>query len=222
MRRMQDIKEAEIESVSAITSFLDAQLEYHERAAEELRRARQAWTAPTYTNPSPRASRPLGRSRSNTARSWNERRQSAVYEEPEPQASPMRMPIRSSISSRGQPPPPPQPPRPSVNRATTYEGRILSQSSLRGPPAPLSRIATDSGAYGSRNDDIFADDASTASGSGSPDWTGRSASPATSYGSLSRTSSSMALKKAPPPPPPVNRARKPAPPVPARRESSVY
>lgn len=221
LRRMQDIKEAEVDSVQSLTSFIDAELDYHERAAEELRRARQSWAG----LPSPQASRRVNRSRSNTARSWQEPRQSAVFEEPEPMPMPARIPTRSSpTSSRGAPPPPPQPPRPSMAaRATTFEGRASLTPSARGPPQPLARIATDSVTYGSRGgDDVFGDDASTASGSRSPDWGDRSASPATSYGSLSRSTSALALKKAPPPPPPVNRAKKPAPPPVPRKASMGY
>lgn len=218
IRRMQDIKEAEADSVQSLTSFVDAELDYHERAAEELRRARQSWAA----LPPPSAIRRPNRSRSNTARSWQEPRQSAVYEEPEPMPLPVRIPTRSSPNSRAAPPPPPQPPRPSMGRATTFESRIGLGSTHRAAPAPLSRIATDGVAYGHRGDDVFADDASTASGSRSPDWGDRSASPATSYGSLSRSTSALALKKAPPPPPPVNRARKPAPPIPGRKENLGY
>ncbi|EOO04048.1 putative bar domain-containing protein [Phaeoacremonium minimum UCRPA7] len=38
LRRMQDIKDAEVDSVRDLTHFLDAELEYHERCAEELKR----------------------------------------------------------------------------------------------------------------------------------------------------------------------------------------
>jgi hypothetical protein len=240
-RRMQDIKDSEMDTAAAMTSFLDAQLDYHERAAEELRRARQAWTAPassstsvmglgagmgagmgmgTGSSPPRTTRRPSVRSRSNTARSWNEPRQSAVFEQPEleEEAPPVRnMPMRPA---RPNPPPPPQPPRPSVNRASTYDARFGQPVPTRGAaPTALSRIATDQGTYHHRADDVFGDDASTASGSGSPDWGDRSASPATSYGSMSRSGSVMGLRKAPPPPPPpVNRAKKPAPPpVPFKR-----
>ena len=81
-----------------------------------------------------------------------------------------------------------------------------------------------------RQDDVFADrDDDTGSGSGSPnDWADqRSVSPATSFGSLSRSTSNLAItqtvsnggggRKAPPPPPP-SRSKKPPPPVPAKRE----
>ncbi len=67
---------------------------------------------------------------------------------------------------------------------------------------------------------MFTDDGDdTASGSGSPEWGERSASPATSYGSLSRSTSALGTRKAPPPPP--SRSKKPAPPIPAKRGNSL-
>lgn len=219
--RMLDIREAEADSIAALTAFMDAELEYHERCAEELRRVRQSWAGAGITgNSSPSRAQahvqPLRvRSRSNTARSWQEPRQQALYEEPEPTQVSVRT-IPPSPSARG---PPPQPPRPGMARAVTSDGRAISRSSLRAAPTQLSRVATDGGAYGHRNDDVFADDASSASGSRSPDWGERSVSPATSYGSLSRTSSAMGTRKAPPPPP-VNRSKKPPPP-PVPRKPNV-
>lgn len=235
LRRMQDIKEAEVESIGALTSFLDAELEYHERCADELRRVRQSWagtstsTAPPNYGARPSTTSNSTRSRSNTARSWQDPRHRAVYEEPEPEPErePVRIPTRSPGASRLAPPPPlpAQPPRPPIARASTFEGKASTPLSSLKPPVPqLSRVATvDTGAASYRsghgNDDIFSDDISTGSRSGSPD-NSANASPATSYGSLSRSTSALAVKKAAPPPPPVNRAKKPPPPpVPARREN---
>ncbi|KAK7398250.1 hypothetical protein QQX98_012363 [Neonectria punicea] len=224
IRRMQDIKESEVESISSLTQFLDAELDYHERCADELRRVRQSWAGVTTTAPA-YAPRPNGgRSRSNTARSWQEPRQRAVYEEPEPEhePEPVRIPNRSP-SSRRLAPPPPQPPRPPIARASTFEGRSATPlASLRPTGALLARVATDNGAaYGRGGDDVFSDDISTPSRSASPDtWGGaRSSSPATSYGSMSRSTSALGKKA---PPPPVNRAKKPPPPPPARRENLGY
>ncbi|KPM34616.1 hypothetical protein AK830_g11962 [Neonectria ditissima] len=225
IRRMQDIKESEVDSISSLTQFLDAELDYHERCADELRRVRQSWAGVAATAPAYPA-RPMGnRSRSNTARSWQEPRQRAVYEEPEPEhvQEAVRIPTRSPSSRRLAPPPPPQPARPSIARASTFEGRSATPlASLRPTGAPLSRVATDSGTpYGRGGDDVFSDDISTPSRSASPDtWGGaRSSSPATSYGSMSRSTSALGKK---PPPPPVNRAKKPPPPPPARRENLGY
>ncbi|KAK7952921.1 BAR domain protein [Apiospora saccharicola] len=86
-RRMQDIKEVETETVNDLTNFLDAELEYHERCAEELRRARSSWPAGQASVPTIRGGRDeyggsmsrrasqsaqsvsVSRSRSNTAQS---------------------------------------------------------------------------------------------------------------------------------------------------------
>ncbi|KAF4986970.1 hypothetical protein FGRMN_10593, partial [Fusarium graminum] len=206
LRRMQDIKESEVDNITSLTQFLDAELDYHERCAEELRRVRQSWAAGASSSPTS-APKIGGRSRSNTARSWQEPRHQAVYEEPEAEQEPARISHRSPGSRLA--PPPPQPARPPIGRASTFEGRSSTATplaNLRVPGAPLSRVATDSGSYG-RHDDVFSDDVST-SRSGSPDWEHRTASPATSYGSLSRSTSGLTLGKKPPPPPP-NRAKKP-------------
>lgn len=226
LRRMQDIKESEAENISALTQFMDAELEYHERCADELRRAKQSWAGGVAGSPPSSALRPT-RSRSNTARSWQEPRHRAVYEEPEPEPEPerqpVRIPFRSPSSRRLAPQPPQQPPRPSIARASTFEGRSSPMATpvanLRVPGASLTRVATDSGHY-SRSDDVFSDEVSTPSRSGSPEWGGdRSTSPATSYGSMSRSTSALSKK---PPPPPVNRAKKPPPPPPSRRENLGY
>lgn len=255
-RRMQDIKEAEAESVQDLTSFLDAQLEYHERCAEELRRVRASWPVSggggAYSSGRRQSdiglSRRQTRSRSNTAQSLTDRNDRTerwasrqdIYEDEEPAPEPVRMPVRSSrpVSIAGN-----SPSRPGMNRSMTYAGasfegprdRPAYREPPRPPPAletprtpnvpinvgslrsglrPVSRIATNQS-----GSDVFADDYDTNTSSGSPDYD-RSESPATSYGSLSRTTSGSGIglvKKAPPPPPP-SRAKKPPPPIPQKRE----
>ena len=44
-RRMQDIKEGETESVSDLSTFLDAELAYHDKCRETLLQLRQEWPA---------------------------------------------------------------------------------------------------------------------------------------------------------------------------------
>lgn len=44
-RRMLDIKEAETESVTDLTAFLDAELVYHDRCREALQQLRREWPA---------------------------------------------------------------------------------------------------------------------------------------------------------------------------------
>ena len=230
VRRMQDIKDAEVDSVRDLTSFLDAELDFHERCAEELRRARRSWVAPSASSPGLER-RGTGRSRSNTAHSYSERStRNDIYEEeePEPRHLPVRMPIRSN-SRLPTPPDLPTSARPSYGRSATFQGPSTLERRLSGAPQvanvgvlrnqlrPVSRIVTTT-----HRDDVFADrydddnTTSTGSGSGSPEWGDRSASPATSFGSLSRSTSNIA-RKAPPPPPP-SRSKKPPPPIPAKRE----
>jgi hypothetical protein len=130
--------------------------------------------------------------------------------------------------------------RPAMMRANTVSGlsdrmQGLATSSTipsAAHPPPVTNVASLRGQLRSVGrptafkGDVFGDqDDDTASGSGSPDWGERSASPATSVGSLSRTASNAAIKangvsnsgrKAPPPPPP-SRSKKPPPPPPAKR-----
>lgn len=44
-RRMQDIKEAESDSVTDLTAFLDAELSYYDRCREVLRQLKRDWPA---------------------------------------------------------------------------------------------------------------------------------------------------------------------------------
>ncbi|QPG94150.1 hypothetical protein C2857_004989 [Epichloe festucae Fl1] len=218
MRRMQDILDSEGDSVAALNAFLEAQLNYHERAAEELRRVCQSLGEGGRSEPPSVDELRVSRARSNTSRSWQESRQ-ARSERASPTAE--ELPLRRLASSSAAPPPPlpapSQSPRQSLLRASTYGTRTPLASTGHRVPS-LARATTDSRVYGNGTDDVFRDDESTGSGDGTFGWGNRSASSATSYDSLSRVPSGHELKKAPPPPPPVNRAKKPPPPpVPARR-----
>jgi hypothetical protein len=222
IRRMQDIKDAEQDSVRDLSGFLDAELDFHERCANELRRVKQQWAGSSMSGSAPDR-RPTGRGRSNTSQSYTERStRNNNFEEDEPEPKPVRMPIRSNSRLSTAPEPPV---RPSFGRSATFQGpstldrrscatpNLPNVGVLRGQLRPVSRIVTTN-----NREDVFADrdDDTTASGSGSPEWGDRSASPATSLGSLSRSTSNIA-RKAPPPPPP-SRSKKPPPPVPAKRE----
>lgn len=44
-RRMQDIKETEVESVAELGEFLEAELEYHDRCREVLLKLKRDWPA---------------------------------------------------------------------------------------------------------------------------------------------------------------------------------
>ncbi|GAW18367.1 hypothetical protein ANO14919_078420 [Xylariales sp. No.14919] len=252
-RRMMDIKEAEADSVRDLGNFLDSELDYYERCAEELRRAKQDWVG-TQTQPSlgSRTSdfgsvrRPTNRTRGDAARSYSDnegRTERWANDDREPTPEPVRMPIRSNRTPSGgtvtpevirpsmnrahttyrEPPQPPPVPEISVRQTQTMPSNVGSfRSNLR----PIGRIQTNQ----NLSPDGYGEDYDTATSSGSPDYD-RSDSPATSFGSLSRTTSNNALrqtisatspssaKKAPPPPPP-SRAKKPPPPIPAKRDIS--
>lgn len=226
MRRMQDIKEAEADNVRDLTGLLDAELDYHERCAEELRRLRNGWAGNAPSSPTDRRLG-NGRGRSNTSRSYNDysSRSQPVEEEPEPM--PVRMPIRSQRSESIRIGAAAEPARPSIGRSQTFQGpAAVERRTTANPPVPsVPNVGSLRGnlrptGKSLGRDDVFADrddDHTTASGSGSPEWGDRSASPATSMGSLTKSTSNLQSKKAPPPPPP-SRAKKPAPPIPAKRE----
>lgn len=248
-RRMMDIKEAEADSVRDLGNFLDSELDYYERCAEELRRAKKEWVGgQTQASLGSRAS-DFGCVRRPTNRSYTENegterwagRQDVSDREPTPE--PVRMPIRSNRSPpRGTVAPeivrpgmhraatvatyrePPQAPVPeiSIRQTNTTPSHV---GSLRNKLRPISRIQTTQ----SLSPDSYGEDYDTATSSGSPEYE-RGESPATSYGSLSRTTSNNALRhttsattgtmrKAPPPPPP-SRSKKPPPPIPAKRDTA--
>ncbi|KAK0619169.1 hypothetical protein B0T14DRAFT_518740 [Immersiella caudata] len=158
LRRMQDIRDAECDSVRDLTHFLDAELDYHERCVEELRRVRKSWTAApavggasTYGGGLER--RPTGRSRSNTAQSLNGRLSRtnsysiSETEEYESEAPPVRMPTRTStgrigISMQAQNQQQDAPVRPIISKASTFQGgasldreRIGSRTTGVSPPS---------------------------------------------------------------------------------------
>ncbi|KHN97306.1 BAR domain containing protein [Metarhizium album ARSEF 1941] len=224
MRRMQDVQDTEAESISALNSFLEAQLNYHERAAEELRRICQSLVDGGPADSQQQDELRISRTRkSSISTSWPKTRH--VSSE---QLSPAeRLPSRLLTSSQAAQPPPPLPapsqdPRQSFVRAATFgEQTPLASVATRTPS--MARTATDRSSYTGHCEDVFRDDESTGSGDGSPGWGNRSTSSATSYGSSSRMTGGHEVKKAPPPPPPVNRAKKPPPPpVPARRAHLGY
>ncbi|KAK4207755.1 hypothetical protein QBC37DRAFT_379756 [Rhypophila decipiens] len=134
VRRMQDIRDAEVDNVRDLTSFLDAELDYHERCAEELRRVRKSWAASGVSSGhgsygSVVERRPTGRSRSSTAQSISRTNSHHnIYEaDEESEAPPVRMPIRSATTRPvlGMQPQHQQgdsPPRSMIGRASTFQG----------------------------------------------------------------------------------------------------
>ena len=99
LRRMQDIQDMEAEATRDLTHFLDAELEYHERAAEELRRVRQNWPSNVSPSYSPVERRPTQRSRASTTQSYNDRlSRTTTFEAESSTAPPVRMPVRPANS----------------------------------------------------------------------------------------------------------------------------
>jgi hypothetical protein len=201
------------------------------------------------TSPQRDQRRPNGRSRSNTAHSYNER--FSTYEEEIPD-----LPVRPSIRSQGRVasssrldtrldahdeyPQIESPQRPNFGRSSTFQGptaiyrESAPNSRKNSVPAdvgaaranlrPSNRINTGNDVFGDPSDDSTLN-------SGSPDrsYGERSVSPATSQGSVaSRNASYSTLapatnangRKGPPPPPP-SRAKKPAPPPPPMKRAEI-
>jgi hypothetical protein len=236
LRRMQDIKEAEAESVADLGAFLDSELEHYDRCRDELLRLKRDWPAGQTSSPqrdNHRRSNP--RSRSNTAHSYAERYTS--YDEPPPMPEPE--PVRPSIRSTGRVASSSRldrqdeysqaesPQRPTYSRSSTFQGPTTihrestpvngmrkasvpqDPGSLRAQLRPANRINTNGGT------DVFGDpsDDSTLN-SASPDrsYGERSVSPATSQGSVaSRTASYTTLTNSN-----VNGRKGPPPPPPSR------
>ncbi|KIW17076.1 hypothetical protein PV08_04267 [Exophiala spinifera] len=218
-RRMEEIREADPESVSDLAAFLDAELAYHDKCREALLQLKSEWPAKSQQY---RGSRPTARSRSNTVRSYTQYSETAEEPTPTPVVE-VRPTIKSSRSSTGRygDQPDDRSPRPTFNRSTTYDGgRELSAANM----TRISRVPSDSLMIRTarsqlRNveeQDVFADESGSYTTS-SPDrgYGDQSVSPATSYGSGSFTP----LKKSsvPPPPPPSRAKKPPPPPVPAKR-----
>ncbi|KAG9238158.1 hypothetical protein BJ875DRAFT_75977 [Amylocarpus encephaloides] len=217
VRRMQDIKEAEAESVSDLGAFLEAELEYYDRCRDELLRLKKDWPAGQTSSPSQR--RPPPRPRSNTAHSYQERYSS--YDEPPPMPEPE--PARPSIRSQGRVVSreksssrlnshlntpdeydeyeSPAPRRANITRASTFQGPTaiyrestpVSESRRNPVPQDVGSLRASLRPARVTTGDLFGDpsDDSTLN-SASPDrsYGARSVSPATSHGSVaSRTAS---------------------------------
>ncbi|KAF2750410.1 BAR-domain-containing protein [Sporormia fimetaria CBS 119925] len=221
-RRMQDIKEAELDLVQDLGDFLEAELTYHDRCREILLNVKRDWPVRCVYMHMPRTTR----SRSNTAHGYAERFNPPEDEPmPEPRATIPRLPSRNRS-------PPEAPSRPAYSRTSTFSD---ARSHRDISPVPrLSRVPTDSSAVlvgraglrPVRPTSTFSDDYAEeypAHNNGyrrdrSPP------SPATSHGSeRSRAasydvSSTGSVKKAPPPPPP-SRSKKPPPPPPMKRSA---
>ncbi|KAI9862966.1 MAG: hypothetical protein M1813_004139 [Trichoglossum hirsutum] len=251
LRRMEDIKDAEVESVTDLGAFLDAELEYYDRCRDVLMQLKRNWSASSQATITATDRRRGNRSRSGTTRSQTERynsydEQPPASTQPEPRPS-----IRSTrpSASDGRHDSPRREQRdtehfskPTYNRASTFEGptqihrestppygtrpqRMATDLAVsRSNLRPVSSLNTSGHVFGDHSDD------STVHSSSSPDrsYGDRSASPATSTGSApSRSASSTTLNagfsngKKTAPPPPPSRAKKPPPPPPPMKRSAT-
>lgn len=245
-RRMHDIKDSEVDSTEDLASFLDAELNYHEKCREVLLQLKKDWPAGQCRSQTPNGRRP-GRPRSNTAHSFHERYE-AVEEEPRRAALESRPAIRSSKAGSSNTPtrdfsPEPGFQRPNFNRAGTFEGPTQLRRDLSPVPSQhLSRQATDVLAIRTSRSALRPVSRVNPDHADSPDDVGsywnngsdrshdeRSASPSPSHShgsAFSRTASSTTVnsvgpsKKGPPPPPP-SRAKKPAPPPPPAKRTLI-
>ncbi|TAQ90782.1 hypothetical protein B7494_g894 [Chlorociboria aeruginascens] len=222
LRRMQDIKDAEAESIADLGAFVDAQLEYFDSCRDELLKLKRDWPAGS-TSPQRDQRRPNPRSRSNT----HERFTVRDSPPPEPEARPA---IRSQRVASREPTHHQQneyieSPRPTYGRSVTSTSTISNFQAptstnevggLRAQLRPTTKINT-----ANMNSDTFGDpsDHSTLD-SASPDrsYGARSVSPATSHGSQNTNYSIGTNRKGPPPPPP--RTKKPPPPPPMKRAAA--
>ncbi|KAL7785495.1 BAR domain-containing protein [Trichoderma ceciliae] len=222
-QRMQDIREAEQDTIGALTSFLDAELEYHERAANELRRIRKSWATGMAepSRPPSQGGADLERIYSSVSIRSQPLRNTVINEAYEGIASSPVCKLTRTMTAREPPPPPPPPAstRPPILRSATFDTRHPPVVRARAASTSFSRMHTTSSVPESRGEDIF-DDHSFYSGDNTPSWGERSVSPATSYGSL-HMNPHVAVESKKAPPPPVNRAKKPPPPPVPRKLSTV-
>ncbi|KAF2637805.1 BAR-domain-containing protein [Massarina eburnea CBS 473.64] len=231
-RRMQDIKEAEVDMIQDLTAFLEAELSYYDRCREVLINVKRDWPAQD-----PAISR--SRSRSNTghaAHSYAERFNPPPEEEPAPEAPRMVIPKLSTRNlSPHQGTGSPAAPRPQYTRQSTFDSppRTVREESparriSRVPTEPTSVLASRNNLRPVRTNSTLADDYEEDYAGTNGYRRDRSPSPAaSSQGSaLSRATSWTANdmpahgKKAPPPPPP-SRAKKPPPPPPPMKRSGL-
>ena len=237
LRRMLDIKEAEKENISDLSLFLEAELEYHERCAEELRRVKQMWRAGLIANRSPTAGRePGGLSRvdatspSHATAHLRPRSHNIAHDgDREPTPEPMSMPVRSAsrlsvISTTSSSNPselqiksslsrtsnfqPERRPAPPTPQASPANSATCFRGQLRSVNPPVNSLSR-------CHDNVFgAEHNSPLSSAGSLEWGDGVESPATSVGS----GTSLVEKKKAPPPPPPSRGKRLPPPIPARRQ----
>jgi len=226
-RRMGEIQDSEPESMADLGAFLDAELEYHDRCRDILANLRRQWPAgqPKHKN----------RSRSLNAHSFgNGTREESPPPMPEPEHRPA-IGSRVKTSDRAPqnggfrlPTPEERDRKPPLHRTST-----APTSSFEGPTTAdrLSRTRSSEQAvlpssFHRTRPSVHDDENTSRDRYDRYERYERSESPATSFGSLSRSSSNSTLsnvygnpasaRKQPPPPPPAARKRPPPPPPPKK------
>lgn len=238
-RRMLDIREAEADSIADLTAFVDAELNYYDRAREILLQLKQDW--PSTSDVAPNSQRRNPRSRASTV---------SAYRNADEESAAINIPVRSRVASAQtstQSSPMRErfdfaPARPTIGRAqSNFEGpRSLRDGSPASLPR-LSRVPTDTSVLSTRNalrpirtrdsgTDVFGDSQSPTSASyqDHADYYDSYHSPLPSPGPGSRAASQMGdypngngggRQKMAPPPPPPSRSKKPPPPPPLKRSA---
>ncbi|KAJ5908522.1 hypothetical protein N7495_001204 [Penicillium taxi] len=249
IRRIQDIRDAEVDNIMDLGSFLDAQLEYHDRCREALMQLKNEWPGMSGQGPPP--SRGQDRALSNASNSYQDRH--ALLQEQPSSVTETRAPIRSTraLSTQFSESPVRDYPannaysRLMLNRTSTFEGPAqLRQEQPPVAPQWIQRTNTSDSWTARQNSnfsgrypvDPYADSEEVSSygsyGRSSPErgysgYSGRSISPTTSLdsGVSSRrpsgtSSAGLTTGKKGPPPPPPSRAKKPPPPPPMKRTTT--
>ncbi|KAF2114780.1 BAR domain-containing protein [Lophiotrema nucula] len=232
-RRMQDIKESEVDMVQDLTAFLEAELTYYDRCREILLNVKRDWPV--------RDTNRLARSRSNTAHAAHSYADRFNPPEEEAVPEPPRITI-PKLSSRSRSPGETASPggyaaRPTYSRNSTFEGPSRTGTREMSPAPRLSRVPTEptavlahrAGLRPVRQTNAFADDYDDEYAHPNGYRRDRSPpSPATSQGSVMSRAASWTASEAPsvngkkaPPPPPPSRAKKPPPPPPPMKRSAL-
>lgn len=245
-RRMLDIKEAEVDSVQDLSSFLEAELTYYDRCREVLLQLKRDWPASTQLSRSNNASPVNGRGSGPLERRSTRSRASSVndrfntIDEDDPLPAPRRPTISSRLPSGANSPMKELPgfdipTRPGIRSAssTGFEGPMSSSYNARAespahvpritraPTEPSTLLGARSNLRITKSRDGSQPPTSSHEGLFADDQ-GENGG-ASRYDELQRTTSygpdGMA-KKAPPPPPP-SRASKPKPPPPPMKRSAL-
>ncbi|KAB8416339.1 hypothetical protein FH972_024859 [Carpinus fangiana] len=222
-RRMQDIIDAEAESVNELYSFLEAEITYYDRCRDILLQLKSNWPAPVNDGilPPPSHRRPPApRSRTNTL---SRMPTTSTIEEDDALEAPT-IPWRGSRANSAASSPRHEHPGFDFSSSPSRGNNLMrtptseSVNSQRVQLRPVQR----------RNDNFFGDGDDNRSNSSAEGYSGeRSASPATTTSQISRNTSwstfdgqaaQQKMKKAPPPPPP-SRSTKPPPPPPMKRSA---